>query len=206
VIRRLGGDEVRRLRVLGLTLAWFTIAWNVIEAVVAIAAGAAASSTALVGFGIDATIEVASATVVVWQFSGELRGGYDEDRERRALRLIAATFFLLAAYVAFEALRDLFGMNEPEHSAIGIALAAVSIVVMPALAVAKRRTADRLGSPTLRADSRETLLCSWLSVALLGGLVLNSSLGWWWADPVAAVVIGGFAVSEGIEAWRGHDD
>ena len=148
----LGSDQVRRLRVLGLTLAWFTIAWNVIEAAVAIVAGAEASSTALIGFGIDASIEVASASVVVWQLSGELRGGYDEERERLALRLIAVTFFLLAAYVTFEALRDLFGAAAAEHSAVGIVLAAVSVVVMPALAVAKRRTADRLGSPTLRAD------------------------------------------------------
>lgn len=202
----LGSVEVRRLRIVGLALAWFTIAWNVVEAVVAIAAGAAASSTALVAFGIDATIEVASAAVVVWQFSGELRGGYDEDRKRLALRLIAVTFFLLAAYVAFEALRDLFGSGEAEQPTVGVVLAIASVIVMPALAVAKRRTADQLGSPTLRADSRETLLCSWLSLALLGGLVVNSWLGWWWADPIAALVIGGFAVSEGIEAWRGHDD
>ena len=203
---QLGVDEVRRLRVLGLTLAWFTIAWNVVEAIIAVTAGAAASSAALVGFGIDAAIEVASASVVVWQFTGELRGGYDKGRERLALRLIAVTFFSLAGYVAVEALRDLFGTNEPEHSGVGIGLAIASVIVMPALAVAKRRTADRLGSPTLRADSRETLLCSWLSVALLAGLVLNSWLGWWWADPLAAIVIGGFAVSEGVEAWRGDDD
>lgn len=203
---RLGTDEVRRLRIIGLSLAWFTIAWNVVEAVVAIVAGAEASSTALVGFGIDATIEVASASVVVWQFSGELRGGYDDARERLALRLIAITFFLLAAYVTFEAVRDLVRSEAAEHSTAGIVLAVVSIIVMPALAIAKRRTADRLGSPTLRADSRETLLCSWLSVALLGGLVLNSWLGWWWADPIAALVIACFAVSEGVEAWRGDDD
>ena len=202
----LGADERRRLRVIGLTLAWFTIAWNVVEAIVAISAGAATSSTALIGFGIDAVIEVASASVVVWQFTGELRGGYDEGRERLALRLIAVTFFLLAGYVTYEALRDLFGVNEPEHSTAGIVLAIASVIVMPVLAVAKRRTSERLGSPTLRADSRETLLCSWLSVALLAGLVLNSWLGWWWADPLAAIVIGGFAVSEGVEAWRGDDD
>ena len=201
----LGADELQRMRRVGLTLAWITIAWNVAEAAIAVAAGAAASSTALVGFGIDAAIEVASASVVVWQFSGELRGGYDEDRERLAMRLIAITFFLLAGYVWIEAGRDLFSRSEAEHSAVGIVLAAVSLLVMPALAVAKRRTADRLGSPTLRADSRETLLCAWLSVALLAGLVLNSWLGWWWADPVAAIVIGGFAVSEGVEAWRGDD-
>ena len=201
----LGADELQRMRRVGLTLAWITIAWNVAEAAIAVAAGAAASSTALVGFGIDAAIEVASASVVVWQFSGELRGGYDEDRERLAMRLIAITFFLLAGYVWGEAGRDLFSRAEAEHSAVGIVLAAVSLLVMPALAVAKRRTADRLGSPTLRADSRETLLCAWLSVALLAGLVLNSWLGWWWADPVAAIVIGGFAVSEGVEAWRGDD-
>jgi len=206
VTARPNAADVRRLRVVGLTLAWFTIAWNVVEAAVAITAGAAASSSALVGFGIDAVIEVGSASVVVWQFSGELRGGYDEHRERTALRLIAVTFFVLAAYVWFEALRDLAGGDSPEHSTVGIALAATSLVVMPTLAVAKRRTADRLGSPTLRADSAETLLCSWLSAALLAGLVLNSWLGWWWADPIAGLVIGAFAVSEGLEAWRGDDD
>jgi divalent metal cation (Fe/Co/Zn/Cd) transporter len=189
----------------GLVLAALTIAWNVIEAVVAISAGVAAGSVALVGFGFDSTIEVGSASVVVWQFTGELRGGSDQTRERRALRLIAVSFFVLAAYVVIESLRDLFiADGEPGESAVGIALAAVSLVVMPVLALAKRRTALRLGSPTLRADSSETMLCALLSAVLLVGLVLNATVGWWWADPLAGIVIAGLASREGIEAWRGE--
>lgn len=199
--------SVERLRRRALGLAGLTIAWNVAEAVVAVAAGVAAGSIALVGFGFDSTIEVLSASVVVWQFRAELRGGYDEDRERRALRLIGVTFFVLAAYVSVEAVRDLFFSDaEADESAVGIALAALSLLVMPALAWAKTRTADRLGSPTLRADATETLLCSWLSAALLVGLVLNATVGWWWADPMAALVIAGLAAREGREAIRGDDD
>jgi divalent metal cation (Fe/Co/Zn/Cd) transporter len=196
-----------RLRRRGLMLAWLTIAWNVIEAVVAIGAGVAAGSVALVGFGFDSIIEVMSAVVVVWQFQGELRQGYDEARERRALKLIAVSFFVLATYVVIEATRDLFFSGESaDDSIVGIVLAAVSLVVMPALGWAKRRTALALPSPTLRADAKETFVCAWLSAALLAGLVLNATLGWWWADPVAALVIAGFAVKEGFETWRGDDD
>jgi divalent metal cation (Fe/Co/Zn/Cd) transporter len=199
--------RVDGLRRRGLALAGLTIAWNVIEAVVAVSAGLAAGSIALVGFGFDSVIEVLSAWVVVWQFRGELRGGYDEDRERRALRLIGITFFVLAAYVSFEALRDLFLVDsEADESRVGIALAAASLAVMPLLAWAKRRTADQLQSPTLRADATETLLCSWLSLALLVGLGLNAAVGWWWADPLAALAIAGLAVHEGLEAIRGDDD
>jgi divalent metal cation (Fe/Co/Zn/Cd) transporter len=195
-----------RLRRQGLRLAALTIAWNVVEAVVAVAAGIAAGSIALVGFGFDSMIEVLSAWVVVWQFRGELRGGYDEERERRALKLIGASFFVLAASVVVEAVRDLaFTEGEAEESSVGIVLAVVSLLVMPTLAWAKRRTATALGSPTLRADAAETLLCSWLSAALLAGLVLNATLGWWWADPVAALAIAGLAAKEGREAWRGED-
>jgi divalent metal cation (Fe/Co/Zn/Cd) transporter len=194
-----------RLRRRGLVLAGLTIIWNVAEAVVAIAAGLAAGSIALVGFGFDSTIEVLSAWVVVWQFRGELRGGYDEERERRALRLIACTFFVLAGYVVLESIRDLLITgHEANESPVGIALAALSLVVMPTLAWAKRRTATELASPTLRADAAETLLCSWLSAALLAGLVVNATLGWWWADPAAAVVIAWLAAREGLEAWRGE--
>jgi divalent metal cation (Fe/Co/Zn/Cd) transporter len=145
--------------------------------------------------------------VVVWQFRGEARSGYDEDRERRALRLIAVSFFTLATYVTVESVRDLFFTEgEADESTVGIVLAALSLLVMPALAVAKRRTADALGSPTLRADSRETLLCAWLSAALLGGLILNAAFGWSWADPLAALAIAAFAVKEGLEAWQGDED
>jgi divalent metal cation (Fe/Co/Zn/Cd) transporter len=187
-------------------LAAVTIGWNLVEAVVAVTAGLAAGSIALVGFGFDSTIEVASAWVVVWQFRGELRGGYDEDSERRALRLIGVTFFVLAAYVCIEAVRDLVFVDaEADESTIGVALAAVSLVVMPALAWVKKRTADDLGSPTLHADATETLLCAWLSAALLAGLGLNATVGWWWADPLAALAIAGLAVREGFEAIRDDD-
>ena len=198
------GDRLRRR---GLLLAGLTIAWNAAEAIVAVSAGVAAGSIALVGFGFDSTIEVLSAGVVVWQFRGELRGGYDEDRERRALRAIGVTFFVLAAYVAVEAGRDLFLVDtEPGESAVGIGLAASSLLVMPVLAWAKRRTAAQLGSPTLRADAAETLLCSWLSAALLVGLVLNAAAGWWWADPLAALAIAALATHEGLEALHGDHD
>jgi divalent metal cation (Fe/Co/Zn/Cd) transporter len=200
-----GTDSLRRQ---GLLFAGLTIAWNVVEATVAITAGVAAGSIALVGFGFDSTIEVLSAWVVVWQFRAELRGGYDETRERLALRLVGATFFVLAGYLVIEAGRDLFTDSEANESLVGITLAAVSLAVMPVLAWAKRRTADRLGSPTLRADATETLLCSWLSITLLAGLVLNTTLGWWWADPLAAAGIAALAAHEGLGTWgdEPHND
>jgi divalent metal cation (Fe/Co/Zn/Cd) transporter len=199
--------HVDLLRRRGLALAGLAIAWNVIEGVVAISAGIAAGSIALIGFGFDSVVEVMSSVVVVWQFRGEVRSGYDEGREHLALRLIAVSFFVLASYIVFESARDLLVTdNEAGESTVGIVLAALSLMVMPALAVAKRRTADDLRSPTLRADSRETLLCAWLSAALLGGLIFNAVFGWSWADPVAALAIAAFAVNEGVEAWRGPDE
>lgn len=188
-------DVLRRRAVV---LAWITVAWNVIEAVIAIAAGRDAGSMALVGFGLDSTIEVASAAVIIWQFSG-----LDEDREQRALRLIAVSFFALAAFVTVQALLDLASGSEPDPSSVGIALAVASLIVMPILATAKRSTGRRLGSVTVAADSQQTWLCTYLSVVLLTGLVLNAALGWWWADSVAAVVIAALAVREGVDAWRG---
>lgn len=185
-----------------LRLEYFTITWNVIEAVVAVGAGIAAGSIALVGFGFDSSIEGFAATVVIWQ----LRGAHDEAREQRALRIIAVTFFVLAAYVVFESVRDLVTNAEPETSAIGIGVAIVSIMVMPTLGFAKKRLAEKMGSAVLRADAAETFLCSWLSVILLVGLVLNATVGWWWADPVAALGIAWLALREGREAWSGDDD
>jgi len=190
------------LRRRGLWLEYLTIGWNLIEAVIAIAAGVAAGSIALVGFGFDSTIEVVAASVVVWQFRAELRGGVDEERERRALRLIAVTFFVLAAYVSFEAVRDLLVGEAAATSTVGIVLAAVSLAVMPSLAWLKRRTGNQLGSKTLVADSAETFLCAWLSAILLVGLILNATVGWWWADPIAALGIAWLALREGLEAWR----
>jgi divalent metal cation (Fe/Co/Zn/Cd) transporter len=188
-----------RWRRTALVLAWATIAWNSIEAIVAIASGAEAGSIALVGFGLNSIVEVGSALVVVWQFSGA-----DIEREQRALKLIAGSFFVFAAYVAGQAVWDLMARSQPEESVPGIALAACSLAVMPVLAIAKRRLGRRMSSRTVVADGGQTMLCSYLSAILLVGLVANATLGWWWADPVAALVIAGLAVSEGREAWRGE--
>jgi divalent metal cation (Fe/Co/Zn/Cd) transporter len=187
------------LRRRGLRLEYATIGYNALEAVVAIVSGISAGSIALVGFGLDSVIEVFAASVVVWEFRG-----VSHERTRRALRLIAVSFFVLAAYVTFEAVRDLIVGAEPAESLPGIILAGASLLVMPSLAIAKRRTGRRLGSMTLLADATETLLCSYLSAILLLGLVLNATIGWWWADPLAAVGIAYLAVSEGLEAWRGE--
>jgi divalent metal cation (Fe/Co/Zn/Cd) transporter len=177
----------------------FTIAYNVIEAVIALWAGAAASSAALIGFGLDSVVEVLSAAAVAWQFSRR-----DPERwEKPTLRLIAVSFFVLAAYVSVSAALTLAGVMEPEHSTVGIVLAAVSVVVMPVASLFERATGRELGSATAVADSKQTMLCALLSVAVLSGLLLNSLLGWAWADSVAALVIAAFAVREGIEAWRG---
>ncbi len=188
-----------RLRRTAVGLAWATVAWNVIEAVVAVAAGQAAGSVALISFGLDSSVEVASAAVIIWQFHGA-----DEQRERLALRLIGVSFLALAVYVGARAVFDLFEGNQPESSAVGIALAAASLVVMPILAAAKSRVGLAMGSPTVTADSRQTWLCTYLSVVLLAGLALNALAGWWWADPIAGLVIAGLAAREGVEAWNGE--
>ena len=177
-----------------------TIAYNVVEAVVAISAGTIASSTALVGFGLDSIVEVLSAAAVAWQFAAR----DPEERERVALRVIAVSFFGLAAFVSVDAVLALTGIREPEHSPVGIVLAAVSLAVMPFLSLLERRTGTELGSASAVADSKQTLICSYLSAAVLLGLVLNLTLGWTWADPVAGLVIVVFAVREGLEAWRGE--
>ncbi|MDI3331080.1 MAG: cation transporter [Micrococcus sp.] len=176
-----------------------TITYNVIEAVVALAAGTVASSSALIGFGLDSIVEVLSAAAVAWQFAGP----DPHRREKPALRLIAVSFFGLAAFVTVDAVRSLLGGTEPEHSTVGIVLAAVSVIIMPGLSWFERRTGRELGSASAVADSQQTLICSYLSAVLLIGLLLNSMFGWSWADPVAALVIAGFAVREGLEAWRG---
>ncbi len=176
-----------------------TIAWNVIEAIVALVAGGAASSAALIGFGLDSVVEVLSAAAVAWQFAAPDPG----TRERAALRIISVSFFALAAYVTVDAALSLLGLREPEHSPVGIAIAALSLVAMPFLSWFERRTGRELGSASAVADSKQTLICTYLSAALLVGLVLNSLLGWAWADAVAALIIAAFAVREGIEAWKG---
>ncbi|WP_225755661.1 cation transporter [Actinotalea sp. Marseille-Q4924] len=176
-----------------------TITYNLIEAVVAITAGRMASSAALIGFGLDSIVEVLSAAAVAWQFAAP----DPRTREHRAMRFIAVAFFGLAAIVTVDAVRTLLGAAEPEHSTVGIVLAAVSLLVMPGLSWWERRTGRELGSHTAVADSHQTLLCAYLSGVLLVGLVLNSTLGWTWADPLAALVIAAVALKEGLEAWRG---
>lgn len=176
-----------------------TITYNVVEAIVALTAGALASSSALIGFGLDSIVEVLSAVAVAWQFAAP----DPHHREKVTLRVIAFSFFGLAAFVTVDALRALLGAAEPEHSPVGIGLAAVSLVIMPLLSWLERRTGRELGSASAVADSKQTLLCTYLSAVLLVGLLLNSTLGWTWADPVAALVIAAVAVREGLEAWRG---
>jgi divalent metal cation (Fe/Co/Zn/Cd) transporter len=183
-----------------LGLAYATAGYNLVEGLVAIAAGSAASSAALIGFGLDSFVEVSSAAVVIWQF----RSRVPEDKERLALRLIALSFFALAAWVTFNAVRSLLGDGDADASPVGIGLAVASLIVMPLLVWAKRRTGRELGSATVMADSIQTMLCTYLSAVLLVGLVLNARWGWSWADPVAALIIAGVAAKEGAEAWRGE--
>lgn len=185
----------RRIRI----LVSFTIAYNVVEATVALWAGAAAGSSALIGFGLDSVIEVSSAVAVAWQFAGPR----PEERERIALKVIAASFFGLAAFVTFDAVTGLVEGHAPEHSGVGIAVAVASLLIMPTVSLIQRRTGHEMGSHSAVADSKQTLLCTYMSAALLVGLLANSVLGWWWADYAAALVIAGLAVREGIEAWNG---
>ncbi|GAA1920257.1 cation transporter [Streptantibioticus ferralitis] len=188
----------RRIRLLVAA----TITYNVIEAAVAIAAGTASSSTALVGFGLDSVIEVSSAAAIAWQFSATDHT-VRQAREKTALRIIACSFFALAAYVAIDAARALAGTGEAGHSLPGIVLAALSLAVMPVLSAAQRRAGRELGSASAVADSKQTLLCTYLSAVLLAGLLANLLLDWSWADPIAALVIAAVAVKEGRDAWRG---
>ena len=182
-------------------LAGASVAYNVLEAVIAVTAGMVAGSVALVGFGLDSVVEVSSGLVILWQFRHPL----PETRERQALRLMALSFFALAAYVTVESIRSLWTGHAADHSPVGIALAAASLVIMPFLSWAQRRTGRQLQSATVVADSTQTLLCTYLSAVLLAGLVLNATLGWSWADPVAGLVIAAVAAKEGREAWRGDN-
>jgi divalent metal cation (Fe/Co/Zn/Cd) transporter len=181
-------------------LAGASVTYNVLEAVVAITAGVVAGSVALIGFGLDSVVEVSSGLIILWQF----RHRMPESRERQALRLMAFSFFALAAYVTFESVRALAARHEPDASPVGIGLAAASLVIMPFLSWAQRRTGKALGSNAVVADSTQTLLCTYLSAVVLVGLVLNATLGWSWADPLAALVVAGVALKEGREAWRGE--
>ena len=190
----------RQLVLRAQILAAASVAWNVIEAIIAIAAGLVAGSIALVAFGLDSVVEVSSGMIILWQFRHPL----PESRERTALRWMAVSFFALAAYVGFESVRALVTGAEPEASSVGIVLAALSLAVMPFLSWAQRRTGRDLGSNAVVADSTQTLLCTYLSAVLLIGLVLNATLGWSWADPIAGLVIAAVALKEGREAWLGE--
>ena len=181
-------------------LAAASVTYNVVEAVIAITAGVIAGSVALVGFGLDSVVEVSSGLIILWQFRHRL----PESRERQALRLMAFSFFALAAYVTLESARALLGEHDPDHSPLGIALAVASLAVMPFLSWAQRRTGKALGSNAVVADSTQTLLCTYLSAVLLVGLLLNSTLGWGWADPIAGLVTAAVAIKEGRQAWRGE--
>ena len=192
-----------RLRRRGFWLEYAGMTWMTAEAAVAITAGVVASSIALTGFGLDSVIEFFAAAVVVWQLRGEERG---EERETRAVRLIGVTFFALALFLAVEGIRDLITQARPGQSTAGLAVAGAALIVMPCLAVAKRRTGRALGNRTLVADSAETAFCAFTSAATLLGVGLNTWLGWWWADPAAALVIAALAVKEGLEVWEQDAD
>jgi len=184
----------------GRRLEYFTLAWNLTEAGVALVAGIVASSIALVGFGVDSLIECLSGGILLWRL--QLHEA-DEQRERIATKLVGISFVLLAAYVAFDATKTLALREEPHVSIVGIVLSCASLIVMPLLARAKRRVASRLESRSLEADSRQTDLCAYLSAILLGGLVLNALLGWRWADPMAGLIMVPIIAREGIETLRG---
>lgn len=179
-----------------------TITYNVVEAIVAITAGTLASSTALIGFGLDSVVEVSSAAAVAWQFSARDHA-VRESREKATLRIIAVSFLALAAYVTIDAIRALTGSVDAEPSIPGIVLAAASLAVMPALSAAQRKAGRELGSASAVADSKQTLLCTYLSAVLLVGLILNATLGWSWADPIAALAVSAVAVKEGRDARDG---
>jgi len=182
----------------GRTLAYLTIIWNSLEGLIAVGAGIVAGSIALVGFGIDSVIEVSSGAIILWRLAS------GEHRERLALRLVGFSFLALTAYIAFDAVKSLWLREPPETTYIGIGIAALSLVVMPILARAKRKVAANLNSAAMHADSRQTDLCAYLSAILLGGLILNAIFGWWWADPVAALIMVPIIAKEGIGALRGE--
>ena len=195
----------------GLRLEYLTVGWNIAEGVIAVGAGVAAGSIALIAFGVDSFVETISGGVLIWRLSAEARGHLDEEAveqvEHRAERLVGVAFLILAAYVGFEAVRSLVASEEPRSSPVGIALTALSILVMLWLARAKRATGEALDSRAMVADAQQTFACWYLSVITLAGLALNALFGWWWADPVAALGIVVLLMREGLEALRGgHDE
>ena len=188
----------------GIRLEYITVGWNVVEGAVAVLAGLLAGSVALVGFGVDSAIESSSGAVLLWRLRVEQTGKNVERAEQTALKLVGASLLLLAAYVTFDAIKTLVTREQPQRSILGIVVSVLSLIVMPLLAKAKRRTAAELNSAALHADSRQTSICAYLSAILLGGLLLNAALGWWWADPVAALAMVPIIVQEGREALKGE--
>jgi divalent metal cation (Fe/Co/Zn/Cd) transporter len=199
----LTSQERARLVRLARLLAWSSLAWMTAEGAIAVVAGILANSIALIGFGIDSAIEGLASVIVIWRFWGAR--SLSEEAERRAQKLVAVSFFLLAPYVAVEAVRALVTGNEPESSYLGIGLTISSLLLMPLFGVAKKRVGARLGSAATAGEGTQNLLCAYLSVAVLAGLIGNAVLGWWWLDPAAALVVAAVAVQEGIEAWRGDE-
>ncbi|HYI44003.1 MAG TPA: cation transporter [Actinomycetota bacterium] len=190
----------------GLRLEYFSLGYNAFEAFVGIAAGVLAGSVALIGFGLDSIVEGASALILVWRLRSERSNARtSEEAEVRAVRLVAIAFLVLAAYVGVNACIELVRATRPDPSPVGMGLALVSLIIMPVLAKRKRDLARELDSRSMEADSKQTILCTYLSAVLLFGLLTNSLFGWWWADPIAALVIAGLAASEGIELWRHRD-
>ncbi len=188
----------------GLNLEYFTVAWNVLEAVVALASGAVAGSIALIGFGLDSVIEASSGGILLWRLHSDHNEERRESLERRAQKLVGTTLLALAAYVAGESAFSLMSKETPERSLPGILLAIVSLIVMPLLARSKRKVASVLASSSLQADSRQTDICAYLSAILLLGLLLNAGLGWWWADSAAALLMSPLIAYEGVQALRGR--
>lgn len=195
-------DERKKLVRRAKLLAWLGVGWHVIEAAVAVVAGIIAGSIALIGFGADSLIEAVAGTILLWRFAASRVSS--QDAERRAQKLIGLSFYLIAAYVSFEAIRSLLVGDQPEASWIGIGLSIVTLLTMPPLAIAKARIGEKLGSSATKSEGQQNMLCAYLSAALLIGLGANALFGLWWADPVTALVIAGVAVKEGREAWQGE--
>jgi len=189
----------------GKRLEYFTIAWNMLEGIASVIAGSIVGSISLVGFGLDSFIEVASGTALLWRMSVDADECRREQNERLSLRIVGACFLCLAAYIGLESIRELLAKRAPEQSVAGILIAIVSLIMMPLLSKAKRQVGQQLGSAAMHADARQTEFCTYLSAILLGGLLLNMSLGWWWADPVAALVMVPIVAKEGIDGIRGED-
>lgn len=192
------GQLARRVKL----LSWLSLGWMTVEGVVAIAAGIAASSIALIGFGLDSAIEGLASVIIIWRFTGSRV--FSHAAEQRAQKLVAAQFFLLAPYVTFESLKTLIGAEHPDVSWVGIGLAIGSVILMPILGIAKQRLANQMGSAATAGEGRQNLLCAYLAGALLIGLLSNALVGAWWLDPAVGLLIAGVAVREGVEAWRGE--